>query len=173
MLNKLNGWQRLWLLLTILWLGTVGYLAYPNWPGTDTGRVAGCYIPYEMFSLSAPSIINEELRAWGQELPAQSNAKTAEIVSDREMGELISKFNKEMDKQGKLKIDESLVAIRDALAHGRVSASAPDETLRLLKFDKPQDGRVRVAFNEELSEEWFMRYKSRVRDALDIATQMI
>ena len=89
MLNKLNGWQRLWLLLTILWLGTVGYLAYPNWPGTDTGRVAGCYVPYEMFSLSAPSIINEELRAWGQELPAQSNAKTAEIVSAREMGELI------------------------------------------------------------------------------------
>lgn len=101
--------------------------------------------------------------------PVDSFLPENDLTSYDSLGELISKFNKEMDKQGKLKIDESLVAIRDALAHGRVSASAPDETLRLLKFDKPQDGRVRVVFNEELSEAWFMRHKNRVRDAINIA----
>ena len=104
--------------------------------------------------------------------PVDSLLPENDLTSYDSLGDLISKFNKEMDKQGKLKIDESLVAIRDALAHGRVSASVSDETLRLLKFDKPQDGRVRVVFNEELSEEWFMRHKSRVRDAIDIAAQM-
>lgn len=91
MLDNLNGWQRLWLLLTILWLGAVGYLTYPNLPSTDTGLVAGCYVPYEMFSLSAPSIIKEELRVWRQELPAQLNAKHAEIDSDsnQKVGELM------------------------------------------------------------------------------------
>jgi hypothetical protein len=103
----------------------------------------------------------------GTELPEN------DITSYDTLGQLIAKFNSEADRQRCTRIDDGLVAIRDALAHGRVSASEVDEHLRLLKFNKPQNGKVRVVFNEELSEDWFTNQKRRVREAMDIVYNLI
>ncbi len=68
-IDNLNGWQRLWVLLTILWIVPVGFLMYPQWPSPDSARIAGCMLPGELFSLAAPAIINDELTMWRRELP--------------------------------------------------------------------------------------------------------
>lgn len=92
----------------------------------------------------------------GTELPE------SDITSFDTLTQLIAKFNEEMRQRGAPLLDASVVELRDALPHGRVSAALPDEHLRLLKFSKPAHGMVRVTFNEVLTEEWFTNQKSRV-----------
>jgi hypothetical protein len=82
------------------------------------------------------------------------------------LGQLIKKFNSEMKRRGLNEIDEHLIAVRDALAHGRVSAPNPNDEIRLLKFSKPENGRVRVEFNEVMSAAWFKGQIIRVREAI-------
>ena len=74
-------------------------------------------------------------------------------------------------RRGVERIDGALVEIRDALAHGRVSAAIPDDNLRLLKFSTPARGRVRVTFNETLSSAWFTAQKRRVIEAIQSVYQ--
>jgi hypothetical protein len=61
-----------------------------------------------------------------------------------------------------LTVDRSLVDLRDALAHGRVSAAAPNDDLQLLKFERPVNGRTRVVFSERLTEQWLRQQVGRV-----------
>lgn len=67
-LNKLNGWQRLWVMLAILWLPPVVIWAYNDWPNAYTATVAGCVFSDELFSPAIEKILNDELSAWRQEL---------------------------------------------------------------------------------------------------------
>jgi len=67
---------------------------------------------------------------------------------------------KELDE-----IDSNLIEIRDALAHGRASAST-DSQMRLIKFSKSQNVKVKVMFNESMTEAWFKLNKKRVFDAI-------
>jgi hypothetical protein len=91
-----------------------------------------------------------------------------DLTSYDSLGQLIDKFNVEANKTGLPTVDRSLVGLRDALAHGRVSADVPEDTLRLLKFDKPQNGRVRVSFNEVMTEAWFKLQRERTESAVHI-----
>lgn len=100
--------------------------------------------------------------------PVGAQLPESDMTSYDSLGQLITKFNATAATQGKASIDETLVVIRDALAHGRVSAAATDQPLRLLKFDRPQNGTVRVTFNEALSEDWFVTQKRRVYEAIDV-----
>ena len=97
----------------------------------------------------------------GTELPDN------ELTSFDTLNELIGRFNKEMAVRGQAPVDTTLVELRDALAHGRVSATTPNGYLRLLKFDRPRNGRVRVTFNAELNEDWFATQTRRTYQAID------
>jgi hypothetical protein len=66
----------------------------------------------------------------GQNLPE------SDLTSYASLGALIAKYNDTAQEQGLTKIDDTLVEIRDALAHGRVSAELTSDTLRLIKFSK-------------------------------------
>jgi hypothetical protein len=96
----------------------------------------------------------------GTELPEN------ELTSFDSLGKLIEKFNAEMSVRGFSGIDPRLVEIRDALAHGRVSSASVDDDLRLLKFDRPVNGKVRVVFNEKMTATWFVTQKKRVYEAI-------
>ncbi len=96
----------------------------------------------------------------GTELPEN------EFTSYDSLGELIDKCNSELNKRGLTIIDKTLIEVRDALAHGRVSAASATGTMRLIKFDRPVNARVRVAFNEQLSESWFVTQRKRVNEAI-------
>ncbi|KTB97120.1 hypothetical protein [Pseudomonas sp. ICMP 10191] len=65
----------------------------------------------------------------------------------------LKKYNN-LNNKATVDID-SLVELRDALAHGRILGEIDDDNLRLLKFSKEQNGEVRVTYNETLSKQWF------------------
>jgi len=96
----------------------------------------------------------------GREVPEN------ELTNFDSLGQLVKKFNSEMKRRGLNEIDEHLIAVRDALAHGRVSAANPNDEMRLLKFSKPKNGRVRVEFNEVMSAAWFKGQLIRVHEAI-------
>jgi len=89
---------------------------------------------------------------WIEENPL-TNYDSLEIV--------INKCNAEMDKRDESEhIDKSLVNLRDAFAHGRVLSLQPMGPFRLLKFSRPNHGKVQVIFCVEMTPEWI---KSQVR----------
>ncbi len=105
--------------------------------------------------------------------PIGSQLPENELTSYDSLGHLISKFNGEMKARGIDGIDSSLVELRDALAHGRVSAAALTSGLRLIKFDRPVKGTVRVTFNSALTQDWFKSETWRVLDAMRIVAAQI
>jgi hypothetical protein len=81
------------------------------------------------------------------------------------LGQLIKEFNDIFGQTGAT-VDPGLVNLRDVLAHGRVFAG-PDEThFRIVKFDKPANGSARLAYNQVMTEDWFVDGKRRVREAI-------
>lgn len=84
------------------------------------------------------------------------------------LGELIGKYNGHHKiSSANLTIDETLVVIRDAIAHGRVSGLTPSAPLNLLKFGKPEPNKtVEVEFSATMTKEWFGEQIHRVYDAI-------
>jgi len=83
------------------------------------------------------------------------------------LGQLIKKYNNNPRiLSAGLTIDETLVDIRDAVAHGRVSAATPSSSLKLLKFDKPKNNQVKVTFSVTMTKEWFGEQVRRVYNAV-------
>jgi hypothetical protein len=64
------------------------------------------------------------------------------------LAQLIKKYNSHPKVvSDDLKIDSTLVVVRDAIAHGRVSLETLSSPLRLLKFDEPKNNQVKVKFS--------------------------
>lgn len=73
------------------------------------------------------------------------------------LGELIRKFNAAIAHENQeLIIDETIVLLRDAIAHGRVWGDSPIPPFYLVKFGKPRktDNNVPVTFSEKVTLEW-------------------
>jgi hypothetical protein len=104
-------------------------------------------------------------------IPLERNLPENELTNYNSLRQLIDKYNGTVGKLGLPPIDETLAEIRDALAHGRVSAALADDTLRLLKFSKPANGRVRITFSALLSSDWFTAQKKRVFEAMQSVYQ--
>ena len=61
------------------------------------------------------------------------------------------------------------------MAHGRVSALSPNDSLHLIKFGKPFNGKskVRVVFNEILSQEYLDQQIKCVFNAITIVKEKL
>ena len=74
------------------------------------------------------------------------------------LGELIKDYHSALaDHEKKYSIDESVVLIRDALAHGRlfVRGNEPAPPFELWKFGRAnKDGKIPVEFSETLTQDW-------------------
>lgn len=103
--------------------------------------------------------------------PVGSELPENELTNYDTLGILIDKVNQIFSQSRKSTIDRSIVDIRDALAHGRISASAIDDQMRLIKFTKPVNGKVKIVFNEAMTEQWFTLNKKRVLDAINLIHQ--
>ena len=79
--------------------------------------------------------------------------------------ELVQKYNQLPISKG-FKIDETLVDIRDAIAHGRVFAYTPDGINQLVRFQKPKDNEVEVKSGVLMTEEWVGRQGNRFYEAV-------
>jgi hypothetical protein len=74
------------------------------------------------------------------------------------LAKLIEKYNSSIrSRDPSLEVDSNIVRIRDALAHGRIASDSPDpsEPNKLVKYDRPKDGYVRVTDCCTLTKEWF------------------
>jgi hypothetical protein len=87
---------------------------------------------------------------------------------------LIKKVNAELIRQKvSPQIDISLVDLRDALAHGRVSAPVEGNIMRLIKFSKPAKGYVEITVNEEMTADWFSEQRKRILEAMQIVAKVM
>jgi len=78
------------------------------------------------------------------------------MTSYASLAKLIEDFNKVAPEYKWKTIDLFWVAIRDALAHGRIAYAFDDKhDAFLMKFSRPVDGKVEVTFNEEMNYAWF------------------
>ena len=84
------------------------------------------------------------------------------------LGVLISKYNANIANRDKaLVVDAAVVSVRDLIAHGRVAADWPDPAhLRILKFEQPSGGSVKVVASELMSDAWFNVNNDLVRAQL-------
>lgn len=83
------------------------------------------------------------------------------------MRELIAKYNSRIESVDRsLCVDDSVVELRDALAHGRAAALSPSGPMRLLKFTKPKNGQVEVTFAAQMDKTWFQKYITLTRHQL-------
>ena len=75
-------------------------------------------------------------------MPVGTEVAENDITSYDTLGMLVDTYNKVAREKGFTEIDRSLVDIRDAFAHGKVSVAAEDtaEDFRLIKFSPPVKG---------------------------------
>ncbi|GAB5540077.1 MAG: hypothetical protein Salg2KO_21800 [Salibacteraceae bacterium] len=85
-----------------------------------------------------------------------------ELTSFDSLGELVQKVNLSLSESDVEVIDPEIVKVRDALAHGRVSAPSLSKDIHLVKFGRPQNGQVRMEFNEIVSVEWLNQKRINV-----------
>jgi len=78
---------------------------------------------------------------------------------------LIQNYNRLPISRG-FEVDETLVDIRDVIAHGRVFAYTPDGINQLVRFQKPKDNEVEVKFGVLMTEEWVGRQGNRFYEAV-------
>lgn len=105
--------------------------------------------------------------------PVGAEVPENELTSYDSLGSLIQRFNGDMQSRGAATIDPTLVRLRDAIAHGRVSTKTKDGTLRLLKFGKPKEGKITIEFNEKMTEEWFKVQIPRVFSAVAVVAHVM
>jgi len=83
------------------------------------------------------------------------------------LGQIIEKYNNNQKViSAGLTIDNTLVEIRDAIAHGRASGETPSAPLRLLKFGRPRNNQVEVTYSVLMTKEWFGEQIRRVYSAV-------
>ncbi|MBN1124454.1 MAG: hypothetical protein JXA82_05555 [Sedimentisphaerales bacterium] len=93
-----------------------------------------------------------------------------EMTNYDTIGKLIEKYNRNQSTPKEAKIEKArLVALRDALAHGRVSSLSAEGDAHLIKFSKPIKDKttVKITFNETLSESWFDEQIQKVQTAIN------
>ncbi|MHB8087422.1 MAG: hypothetical protein ACYDH2_04155 [Anaerolineaceae bacterium] len=77
--------------------------------------------------------------------------------------ELIKKANKELSRHHiNIRIDETIVDIRDAIAHGRVLSLKEDGPVSIIKFSKPIGNLTKVTFCSKLENDWFKEQNIRI-----------
>jgi hypothetical protein len=90
------------------------------------------------------------------------------VTSYDALGKLIDKYNKSVEStHPELVVDSSLVELRDAIAHGRVSAADARPPLTLVKFSEPAGETVFVSYVAVMDRPWLVTQVTRVRGAIE------
>ncbi|MCF6257584.1 MAG: hypothetical protein L3J98_05220 [Gammaproteobacteria bacterium] len=77
------------------------------------------------------------------------------FTNSNDLRQALEKYNKHAPLECKVHIN-SIVNLRDALAHGRTFGFGDMKHLRLLKFQRKQDnGKVVVELAQDMNDEWF------------------
>lgn len=82
------------------------------------------------------------------------------------LSDLLKRYNRFATEDGIEPISKEIVGIRDAIAHGRLATIGDGDRFHLIKYSKPNNGRVKVEFNQQCSAEWFAQTNQQLRDAI-------
>ena len=89
------------------------------------------------------------------------------------LGDVIQRYNcATASLAPRVRIDPGLNDLRDVLAHGRLFAGSAEGAFQLVKFGRPQGGRVRVLCSISLTDSWFKEHIRSVNTALQTANQV-
>ena len=78
------------------------------------------------------------------------------------LNQLIKKVNSELGSHGlSERVDDSIVELRDAIAHGRVLAVNPEGPYRIVKFSPSKDSKVQVVVSLDITKDWLSHQISR------------
>ncbi len=84
------------------------------------------------------------------------------------LGALIDIYNSTLSPPEKIfSVDRSVVKIRDAIAHGRMTSLSATFPLTLHKFGKPKAGLVPIELMEVISEKWLDENRQLIRDQME------
>jgi hypothetical protein len=76
---------------------------------------------------------------------------------------LLRTYNREVVAAGLgSPIDQSLIDLRNALAHGLVAAAEPNGEFHLVHFSKAGKGRLRVSRSDKMTDRWFTDQQTAV-----------
>jgi restriction endonuclease S subunit len=85
------------------------------------------------------------------------------------LGRLIDNYNGIVkSKNSTLCIDKNIVDIRDTIAHGRIACESPSSETpqKLIKYSKPQNGKVCVTHCITLTKDWFDKHIHLVYESI-------
>ena len=83
------------------------------------------------------------------------------------LGELIDRYNNHIQNvDSKFSVSRSIVALRDRLAHGRVSSTTLGGIPTLLKFSKPEENSTKVTDSIAMTSDWFNHESALVLEAI-------
>ncbi len=91
-----------------------------------------------------------------------------DMTNYAQLSELVDAFNAKFATGGLFTLENMVVSLRQAIAHGRVFKRPLDEHFRIVKFPSVRDGKTSVAYNQVMSPEWFAINNKRIRDAIAI-----
>jgi len=104
-------------------------------------------------------------------LPKESNLnafKVGDCLPENAMtcydslGDLIDSYNSVAPVANK--VDKSIVQLRDAFAHGRISGLQGNiDDLHLMKFSQAKNGQVSVTFSQAITMSWLKEQVRRIR----------
>ena len=85
------------------------------------------------------------------------------LTSYETLGQLVSRYNAQLPAaDADCKVDPTVVQLRDALAHGRISSPDLESDFVLLKFGRATGHTVVVEYAQQLSREWFVQQVQRL-----------
>ena len=144
---------------------------YPKLLGKLVGNLQALEFTLRSF------LVNDEIQS-GSSFPESAHLENLEegdevilnaFTNYDNLSQLIAKYNENgrISRVG-LRIDDTVVDIRDAIAHGRVSSPTPSGNPKLLKFSKPEhnENHVKVTFSVTLTKEWLGVQIRQGRDAV-------
>jgi hypothetical protein len=111
----------------------------------------------------------------GQQLsiPKQGDksAPLSFLTSWDSLGQLVERFNDALSaEEQKCRIDNDVVDLRDALAHGRLLSLTPEPPFTLYRFGKAANGQVPVESIETIDEQWL---KHKIKQTYDEVQKVV
>lgn len=89
------------------------------------------------------------------------------LTSYESLGELIARYNRTLAAIDDVRVDPTVVSLRDVLAHGRLLPLERESSLRLIKFGRSDGAQTVVEFAQTLSHAWFREQITRLEAEVD------
>ncbi len=137
--------------------------------GKLMGNILSLEFLLRVFLLKTAGNSDDSFPEWGKfhELKEGDSITLNAFTTDKYFSKVVEKYNKDSRiEKRRLAINDSLVGLRNALAHGMISRLNPSPPLRLLHFDRKQ-GIVFVKMNVLLTIQWFNEQIVQVRLAME------